>query len=146
MHAGVWVCGVGLGCEDLRVQCWNVNTMMKSEKSWLQFVNKMRNSIENLFIIVDSRFETEQEIEFRKLWDGPIFFNSHSSVQRGIMVLIKDSFTGKDLEFCNILKGNYSWLMFTMRGFKVLIKCCYAPNSDMAAFGSEIEGYSDVFF
>ena len=61
------------------------------------------------------------------------------------MVLIKDSFTGKDLEFCNILKGNYSRLMFTMRGFKVLIKCCYAPNSDMAAFGSEIEGYSDVF-
>ena len=146
MHAGVWVCGVGVGCGDLRIQSWNVNSMMKSEKSWLQFVNKMRNSTENIFIIVDSRFETEQEIEFRKLWDGPIFFNSHSSVQRGIMVLIKDSFTGKDLEFCNILKGNYSRLMFTMRGFKVLIKCCYAPNSDMAAFGSEIEGYSDVFF
>ena len=106
MHAGVWVCGVGVGCGDLRVQCWNVNSMMKSEKSWLQFVNKMKNSIENVFIIVDSQFETEQEIEFRKLWDGPIFFNSHSSVERGIMVLIKDSFIGKDLEFCNILKGH----------------------------------------
>ena len=146
MHAGVWLCGVGVGCGDLRIQSWNVNSMKKSEKSWLQFVNKMRNSTEEIFIIVDSRFDAEQETEFRKLWDGPIFFNSHSSVQRGIMILIKNSFTGKDLEFCNILKGDYSRLVFTMRGFKVLIKCCYAPNSDMAAFGSEIEGYSDVFF
>ena len=62
------------------------------------------------------------------------------------MVLIKNSFMGKDLEFCNILKGDYSRLVFTMRGFKVLIKCCYAPISDMATFGSEIEGYSDVLF
>merc|ERR1711867_420895 len=145
VHAGVWVCGVGVGGGDLRIQSWNVNSMKKSEKSWVQFVNKMKNATEEVFIIVDTRFEAEHETEFRKLWDGPIFFNSHSSVQRGIMVLIKDSFTGKDLELCNILKGNYSRLMFTMRGFKVLIKCCYAPNSDMAAFGSEIEGYSDVF-
>ena len=48
--------------------------MKKSEKSWLQFVNKMRNLTENIFIIVDPRFDAEQETEFRKLWDGPIFF------------------------------------------------------------------------
>ena len=90
------MCGVGVGCGDLRVQCWNVNSMMKSEKSWLQFVNKMRNSNENVVIIIDSGFETEQEIEFRKLLDGPIFFNSHSIFQRGIIVLIKDSFVGKN--------------------------------------------------
>ena len=88
------MCGVGVGCGDLRVQCWNVNSMMKSDKSWVKFVNKMKNSNENVFIIIDSRFETEQEIEFRKLWDGPIFFNSHSSIQRGIIVLINPIRTG----------------------------------------------------
>ena len=31
---------MGVGCGDLRVQCWNVNSMMKSSKSWAKFVNK----------------------------------------------------------------------------------------------------------
>ena len=137
---------MGVGCGDLRVQCWNVNSMMKTSRSWVKFVNRLKNSNENIFILVDSRFETEQEIEFKKLWDGPVFYNSHSSNQRGIIVMIKDSFVGKNLDFCNILKGDYSRLTFTMGGFKVLIKCCYAPNGDMAAFDSESEGYSDIFF
>ena len=110
---------MGVGCGDLRVQCWNVNSMMKTSRSWVKFVNRLRNSNENIFILVDSRFETEQEIEFKKLWDGPVFYNSYSSNQRGIIVLIKDSFVGKNLEFRNILKGDYSRLTFTIGEFKV---------------------------
>ena len=92
MHAGLGVGRVGVGCGDLRVQCWNVNSMMKTSRSWVKFVNRLKNSNENIFILVDSRFETEQEIEFRKLWDGTVFYNSMNGSQRGIMVLIKDSF------------------------------------------------------
>ena len=55
---------MGVGCGDLRVQCWNVNSMMKTSRSWVKFVNRLRNSNENIFIIVDSRIETEQEISF----------------------------------------------------------------------------------
>merc|ERR1711895_332248 len=139
-------CGVGVGCGDLRIQCWNVNSMRKSEKSWSQFINKMRAATEEIFIVVDTRFESEHEFEFKKLWDGPIFFNSYNSIQRGIMAVVKETFVGKELNFETILRGNYSRLNFTMRGFKVLIKCCYAPNRDMASFGSDIEGESDVFF
>ena len=113
------MCGVGVGGGDLRIQSWNVNSMMKSEKSWAQFINKMKSATEEIFIVVDTRFESEHESEFKKLWDGHIFFNSYSSIQRGIMVLVKDSFMGKDLDFKNILTGNYSRLCFTMRGFKV---------------------------
>ena len=93
---------MGVGCGDLRVQSWNVNSMMKTHRSWVQFVNKMKNSNENIFVIVDSRFEAEQEIEFEKLWDGPVFYNSYSSNQRGLIVLLKDSFVVKNLKFSNI--------------------------------------------
>ena len=85
----MWACGVGVGGGDLRIQSWNVNSMKKSEKSWVQFVNKMKNATEEVFIIVDTRFEAEHETEFRKLWDGPIFFNSHSSVQRVLWFLLR---------------------------------------------------------
>ena len=74
---------MGVGGGDLQIQSWNVNSMRKSEKSWLQFVNKMRNSTENIFIIVDSRFEAEQETEFRKLWDGPIFLTHIAVFKEG---------------------------------------------------------------
>ena len=108
---------MGVGCGDLRVQCWNVNSMMKTSRSWVKFVNRLKNSNENIFILVDSRFETEQEIEFRKLWDGPIFYNSQSSNQRGIIVLIKDSFVCKKTRVLQYPKGrllaayiHYGWI------------------------------------
>ena len=137
---------MGVGCGDLRVQCWNINSMMKSKQSWVRIINKVKNSKEEIFILIDTRFETEQETEFRKIWDGTVFYNSMSTNQRGIMVLIKNSFVGKNLKFSNILKGDYSRLTFTMCGFEILIKCCYAPNGDMASFNSESEGYSDIYF
>ena len=58
------MCGVGVGCSDLRVQCWNINSMMKSRQSWVRIINKVKNSKENIFILIDTRFENEQEIEF----------------------------------------------------------------------------------
>ena len=125
---------MGVGCGDLRVQSWNVNSMMKSRRSWVQFINKLKNSNENIFVIVDSRFEAEQEIEFEKLWDGPVFYNSYSSNQRGLIVLLKDSLVVKNLKFCNILKGDYSRLTFTLGESKILIKCCYASYGDMSQF------------
>ena len=105
---------MGVGYGDLRVQSWNVNSMMKTHRSWVQFVNKLKNSNENIFVLIDSRFEVEHEQEFEKLWDGPVFYNSFSSNQRGLIVLLKDSFTAKNIEFSNILKGDYSRLTFTM--------------------------------
>ena len=57
-------------------------------------------------MLVDTRFESEQEREFEKLWDGPIYFNSFSSNQRGLMVLLKDSLPAKNVKMENILIGD----------------------------------------
>ena len=55
-------------------------------------------------MLVDTRFESEQEREFEKLRDRPIYFNSFSSNQRGLMVLLKDSLPAKNVKMENILK------------------------------------------
>ena len=89
---------MGVSRGDLRVQGWNCNSMMKNYKTWVQFINKLRNSNENCFVLVDTRFETEHERELQKLWDGPIYFNSFSSNQRGLMVLLKDSLPAKNIK------------------------------------------------
>ena len=81
---------MGVRCGDLRVQSWNCNSMMKTHRSWVQFINKLKNSNENIFVLIDSRFESEHEREFEKLWDGPVYYNSYSSNQRGLIVLLKD--------------------------------------------------------
>ena len=87
--------------------------MMKKYKSWVQFINKIKNSNKKWFVLVDTRFESEQEREFEKLWDRPIYFNSFSSNQRGLMVLLKDSLPAKNVKMENILLGDYSRLSFS---------------------------------
>ena len=137
---------MGLISGDLQVQVWNCNSITKGFKTWKQFINKLKNSNENCFILCDTRFEEVHEKEFEKLWDGPIFFNSFSSNQRGLAVLLKESLPAKDIKIENIISGDYTWLTFVMQNTKILIKCCYAPNEDMTTLESESENYSDKYF
>ena len=122
----------------------NCNSFTKDTKTHRQFINKLKNSNENCFILVDSRLGKEEEKEFEKLWDGPIYFNSLSSNQRGIVVLLKDSLPAKNIKIENILEGDYSWLTFVVNSAKILIKCCYSPNKDMTCNGPD--NYSNIFY
>ena len=101
---------------------------------------------ENCFVLVDTRFETVHEREFEQLWDGPVNFNSFSSNQRGLMVLLKDSLPAKNIKIENVIQGDYTRLSFLINETKILIKCCYAPNKDMTPLESESENYLDRFF
>ena len=49
---------MGVRKGELRVQSWNCNSMMKKYKSWVQFISKIKNSNENVFVLVDTRFES----------------------------------------------------------------------------------------
>ena len=139
------VSGMGVGSGDLRVQSWNCNSLKKKHGSWMQFISKLKNSNENIFILVDTRFGPQQEKDFEKLWDGPIFFNSFNSNQRGLMVLFRDALPAKNIVIENRIKGDFSRLSLEWGGSKILIKCCYAPNEDSPALDSEYENNSIKF-
>ena len=93
---------------DLRIQSWNCNSLGKTHSSWVKFVSKLKNSSENIFVLIDTRFGPKQEKDFEKLWDGPIFFNSVNSNQRGLMVLLRDALPAKNIIVKNRIKGNYT--------------------------------------
>ena len=112
----------------------------------MQFISKLKNSNENIFILVDTRFGPKQEKDFEKLWDGPIFFNSFNSNQRGLMVLFWDALPAKNIVIENRIKEDFSRLSLVWGGSKILIKCCYAPNEDSPALDSEYENNSIKFF
>ena len=128
---------MGLNSSDLRVQGWNCNSLTKELKTWRQFMNKLKNSNENCFILIDLRLDREHEREYGKLWDGPIFFNSFSSNQRGLVVPLKDSLPAENIKIENIMSGDYTRLIFVINNTKILLKCCYAPIEDMTSFESE---------
>ena len=73
---------MGVSKGDLQIQSWNCNSMMKKYKTWVQFINKIKNSNKNCFVLVDTRFESEQEREFEKLWEGQ-FILTPLAVTRG---------------------------------------------------------------
>ena len=89
---------MGLSSGDLCVQGWNCNSLTKDISTHRKFINKLKNSNKNCFILIDSRLGKEEEWEFEKLWDGPIYFNSFSSNQRGLVVLLKDSLPAKNIK------------------------------------------------
>ena len=119
---------------------------MKTHSSWVKFVSKLKNSSENIFVLIDTRFGPKQEKDFEKLWDGPIFFNSFNSNQRGLMVLLRDALPVKNIIVENRIKGSFTRLSLQWGNSKILIKCVYAPNDDQPAIDSECENNSSRFF
>ena len=67
------VSGMGVGSGDLRVQSWNCNSLKKKHGSWMQFISKLKNSNENIFILVDTRFGPQQEKDLKNFGTGLSF-------------------------------------------------------------------------
>ena len=72
------------------------------------------------------------------------YFNSYCSSKRGIMVLIKNDTPITDIEWENVIAGNFSKLSFKTKNEKVLIKCIYAPNKDSGP--NDDKNKSTIFF
>ena len=75
---------------------------------------------------------------------GGAYFNSFSSSQRGLTILLKDSLPAREVKINNIIKGNYTRLTFIVKDINVLVKCIYAPNDDMTK--NEVDNHSNTFF
>ena len=109
---------------------WNVNSL-SDYKTQVKFIKKLKSASENCFILCDTRLDSDSQRVFAKLWGEQSYFNSYSTSQRGLAILIKDSLPVKDVKIENIIKGNYTKLTFKIRDQNVLIKSIYAPNDDM---------------
>ena len=58
--------------------------------------------------------------------------------------MFKDSLPAKDIQFENVIEGNFSKLTFKVKDLLILIKCLYAPNEDMPK--GETENLSSKLF
>ena len=59
-------------------------------------------------------------------------------------MLVKDDTPISDIKLENVLKGNFSKLMFKVKNKYVLVKCIYAPNKDMNI--NDLNNESTAFF
>ena len=84
----------------------------------------------NIFILGDTRLEIGDEEPCKKLWGEMAYFNSYCGSKRGITVLIKNDTPITDIEWENVIPGNFSRLSFKANKEKILIKCIYTPNKD----------------
>ena len=99
---------------------------------------------DNIIVLCDTRLGKSEEEAFRKVWVERVFLNSYSSSKRGIAVLIKDNTPVTDLEWENVIPGNFSKLSMVIKGKKVLLKFIYAPNKD--SIQNDPENESTKFF
>ena len=61
----------------------------------------------NIFILGDTRLGKENKELFRRMWGGIAYFNSLCSNKRGIAVLIKNDNPISDIEWENMITGNF---------------------------------------
>ena len=104
----------------------------------------MRKFKDNMFVLVDTRLSEEQETGIARRWTQHCYFNSLASNSRGMAVLMRDTLDVTDIEWQNVIKGNYSRLTFTYNKQRYLIKCIYAPNKDSMEYDENNE--SNKFF
>ena len=90
-----------------------------------------------MFILSDIHLDSDKQKAFSKMLGDGAYFNSYSSSQRGLAVLLKKSLQAKNVQFKNRIHGNFSKLTFKVKEFSVLIKCVYAQNEDMPKGESE---------
>ena len=64
----------------------------------------------DIFVIYDTRLKLTDEAKFRKLWGETCYFNSYSGERRGIAVLIKDGTSVDNIDFHNVIKGNFTFV------------------------------------
>ena len=122
---------------------WNTNSLGPRETQ-IRILNKCCKSPANIIILVDTRLSEQKEAGFKAMWGQTCFFNSFCSNLRGIAVLIKDNLDINNVQWQNIIKGNFSRLTFEHNKLKYLVKCLYAPNKDMIAGNTNNE--STFFF
>ena len=124
--------------DRVRIVGWNCNSLWPY-LSQIGFINKIRKTDGDIFVLYDTRLKLTDEARFKKLWGETCFFNSYSGERRGIAVLIKDGTAIDNIEFHNVIKGNFSKLTFSVNNEAVLVKCIYAPNPDMNLIGPDNE-------
>ena len=94
---------LALGDTQLRLMGWNVNSL-SDYKTQVKFINKLKSAPENCVILCDTRLGSDSERVFRKLWGEQSYFNSFSTTQRGLAILIKDSLPVKDVQIENVIR------------------------------------------
>ena len=102
------------GDTSLRIMGWNVNSL-SDYKTQDKFINKLKGSQENVIILFDTCLNCDSQRVFGKLWGEGAYFNSFSSSQRGLTILMKDSLPARDVKVENIIKGNYCLKLRTLQ-------------------------------
>ena len=98
----------------------------------------------DILVLCDTRLSPTDKGPFRTLWGKTVRFNSHSRDKRGIAVLIRDGTPIENINFQNVIKGDFSKLTFNVKNQSILIKFICAPNIDMNTTGPKNE--SRIFF
>ena len=112
-----------------KILAWNVNILGPKETQ-RRFIYSIKKTQANLIVLIDTQLSETLETCVKNLWGQRCYFNSLCSNSRGIAVLIKDGIDLENIQWHNIIEGNFSKLTFTFKKENYMIKCLYAPNKD----------------
>ena len=94
----------------------------------------LKNKPENIILLQETHSTLELENEWKKMWDGEIYFSHGASNATGVVILIKNKENITVNKVRNICQGRVLLLELTIEAVKYCVVNIYSPNNDNHGF------------
>ena len=94
----------------------------------------LKNKPENIILLQETHSTLELENEWKKMWDGEIYFSHGASNATGVVILIKNNENITVNKVRNICQGRILLLELTIEAVKYCVVNIYSPNNDNHGF------------
>ena len=121
--------------------CQGLNSVEKRR----DVLNYLKSKKGNIYCLQDTHFTTKDECSIRNLWEGDCIFNSFSSNQRGVAILINKNFEYKIIKTKNDDHGNLLAIDIEIEHKKITLINLYGPNNDSPEFFNKVSDIIENF-
>ena len=90
----------------------------------------LKNKPENIILLQETHSTIEQENEWKKMWDGELYFSHGASNSTGVVILIKNHEDITVNKVQNICQGRVLLVELTIEAVKYCVVNIYSPNND----------------
>ena len=128
----------------LQVVSYNCQGLNSAEKRRDVF-NYLKSKNCNIYCLQDTHFTVKDECSIRNLWGGDCIFNSFSSNQRGVAILINKNFEYKIIKTKNDDHGNLLAIDMEIEHKKITLINLYGPNNNFPEFFNKVSEIIENF-
>ena len=124
---------INSSASSLKISSYNANSIGKNPKRQ-QVLHYLKNKKQDIYVILDTRFDKSIETSIKNNWGGEVIFGSKDSQSRGVAIFFRRGLPFEILNKYNDETGNILSVTFKYDSKNILLAGIYGPNTDSPEF------------